>query len=71
MGRGEVMKKLNKQPLVSVIMPVYNAGDFLRPAINSILKQTYKNFELIIIDDTSTDNSWKIISNFKNQNPKK
>ena len=42
-------------PLVSVLMPVYNAGDFLRPAILSILNQTYSNIELIIIDDGSTD----------------
>ncbi len=65
------MRKINKQPLVSVIMPVYNAGDFLRPAIKSILKQTYKNFELIIIDDASTDNSWAIIKDFKTKNPRK
>ena len=44
-------------PLVSVLMPVYNAGDFLRPAILSILNQTYSNIELIIIDDGSTDNA--------------
>lgn len=54
-----------KQPLVSVIMPVYNAGDFLLEAIESILNQTYKNFEFIIVDDASTDNSWKILKKFK------
>ena len=46
-----------KQPLVSVVMPVYNAGDFLVPAIESILNQTYANFELILINDASTDKS--------------
>ena len=45
-------------------MPVYNAGDFLVAAIESILKQTYKNFEFIIVDDGSTDNSLKMISEF-------
>jgi len=55
----------NKQPLVSVIMPVYNAGKFVSDAIESILNQTYDNFELIIINDASTDNSYKIISSYK------
>ena len=53
-----------KQPLVSVIMPVYNAGRFLAAAVESILQQTYPNFELIIVDDASTDNSWKIIQKY-------
>lgn len=60
------MKKLNfkKKPLVSVIMPVYNTGSFLVDAIESILNQTYKNFEFIIINDASTDNSLKIIKKY-------
>lgn len=62
---------MKKQPLVSVIMPVYNAGRFLVPAIESILKQTYKNFEFIIIDDASNDNSWEIISKYKRRFQKK
>lgn len=65
------MLKNNKSPLVSVTMPVYNAGLFLREAINSILNQTYKNFELIIVDDASTDNSGEIISSFKRQYPRR
>ena len=50
-----------KQPLISIVMPVYNAEKFLSQSIESVLKQTYTNFELIIIDDYSTDNSAKII----------
>lgn len=46
-------------------MPVYNAGTFLVEAIESILKQTYKNFEFIIVDDASTDDSWKILRKFR------
>lgn len=42
-------------PLISVIMPVYNAGEYLRPALLSIINQTYNNWELIIADDGSTD----------------
>lgn len=65
MKRTKFATRRKKQPLVSVIMPVYNAGRFLVPAIESILKQTYKNFELIIVDDASTDNSWEIIRKYK------
>lgn len=49
------------RPMISIIMPVYNASLFLREAIDSILEQTYTDFELIIINDGSTDNSEDII----------
>ena len=51
-------------PLLSVIMPVYNAGDFVAQAIQSILDQTYGDFELIIINDGSTDKSKTVIKSF-------
>lgn len=66
----ENMKK-TKQPLVSVIMPVYNAGVYLVEAVESIINQTYSNYELIIVDDASTDNSWIIISKLKKKYPVK
>lgn len=50
---------------ISVIMPVFNAEKYLENAIKSILNQTYTDFELIIINDKSTDSSFKIISDFK------
>ncbi len=56
--------KNSKKPLISVIMPVYNAGDFLVEAIESIRWQTYKNWEMICIDDGSTDKSFKILKDF-------
>lgn len=53
-----------KKPLVSVLMPAYNAEKYIGEAIESILNQTYKNFEFIIVDDASTDSTWKIIQNY-------
>lgn len=50
--------------LISVVMPVYNGEKYLKEAIDSILIQTYTNFEFIIINDGSTDNSKKIIDSY-------
>lgn len=61
------MKKLqgkNNQQLVSIVMPVYNAGEFLCASLDSILAQTYKNWELIAVDDGSTDNSLQILQDY-------
>lgn len=55
---------MNEQPKVTVFMPVYNGAKYLRPAIDSILDQTYKNFELLIIDDGSTDASAEIVASY-------
>lgn len=54
-----------KHPLVSVIVPNYNHAPFLDERINSILNQSYDNYELIILDDKSTDNSVDVINKYK------
>src|SRR3989338_10359545 len=59
----------SRKPSVSVIMPVFNAEKFLPEAIESILNQSFRNFEFIIIDDASRDNSWKIIEGYRNKYP--
>ena len=50
-------------PLISVIIPTYNYADFLPKAIESVLHQTYRNFEIIVIDDGSSDNTRSVITN--------
>lgn len=52
-------------PKVSVIIPAYNGADFLGETIQSVLGQTYPNFELIIVDDASTDNTAEVVGQFK------
>ena len=51
-------------PKISVIVPVYNTGEILRKTLDSILFQTFKEFELIIIDDGSNDVSIKICDEY-------
>lgn len=51
-------------PKVSVMMPVYNSERYVTRAINSILTQTYENLEFLIVDDASSDDSWKIVEKF-------
>ena len=52
---------MNPNPLVSIITPVYNHEKFIGDTINSIINQTYQNWEMLIVDDCSTDESWEIM----------
>lgn len=54
-----------KKPLVTVLIPNYNHSKYLDERINTVLNQTYKDFEVIILDDRSTDNSLEIINKYK------
>lgn len=56
------MKKHSERPKISIIVPNYNHSRFLPERLQSILAQTYQDFELIILDDASTDNSLEVIS---------
>ena len=51
--------------LVSIIMPSYNTAPYIRETIQSVLDQTYRNWELIIVDDCSTDNTDEVVASIK------
>jgi len=59
-----VCKENVKEPVVSIVMTVYNREKYLKEAIESVLNQSYQNIELIIVNDGSTDNSEKIVKSF-------
>lgn len=61
------MTKTEKELLVSIIVPVFNAEKFLKETINSVLNQTYENWELLLVNDKSTDKSTDIIKSFKDK----
>lgn len=56
---------IKNEKLVSIIMPAYNTREFIGETIDSVLKQTYSNWELIIVDDCSTDNTEEIVNKYK------
>jgi glycosyltransferase involved in cell wall biosynthesis len=56
-----------KKPLVSIVVICYNYGNYLEEAINSALNQTYKNIEIVVIDDGSTDNTAEVVESYVKQ----
>lgn len=58
---------MSKEPLVSVITPMYNAQKYILETIQSVLSQTYQNWEMIIVDNKSTDNSIEIVESIKDK----
>ena len=57
----------NKIPLISIILPIYNAEKYIERALKSLINQNYKNIEILCIDDGSKDNSYNIIKEFKDE----
>lgn len=61
---------MKNNDLVSIIIPIYNSTNYLEDTLKSVVNQTYKNYEAILIDDGSTDNSMKIAYKFAEKNKK-
>ena len=59
------MSSHNKAPFFSIVIPLYNCEQYISDCIESIINQTYKNFEIIVVDDGSTDNSYEICHNIQ------
>lgn len=60
---------MNATSMISVIIPVYNASEYLHECINSLINQTYKNIEIIAVNDGSRDNSLEILESYRNNIP--
>lgn len=58
---------MKREPLVSVVVPMYNSEEYIIDCLNSITKQTYTNIEIIVIDDGSTDHGYLRVSKLKNE----
>lgn len=57
-------KRIMSNPLVSVVIPTYNRANIIKNTIDSVLNQTYKNIEIIVVDDGSTDNTQAIVDSY-------
>jgi len=68
LGANIAVKNMKDEPLVSILINNYNYGRFLENAIESVLNQTYRNIEIIIVDDGSTDKSRQILEGYANNN---
>ena len=55
------MTNSNAYPTVSIILPTYNRANYIMEAIDSVLQQTYANWDLLVVDDGSTDNTVELV----------
>lgn len=62
--------KIKDGPLVTIIVPAFNAAKFLEHSIGSLLNQTWQNIEVIIVDDNSTDNTWAVMQSIASRDPR-
>ena len=55
---------MSVNPLISVVLPVYNVENYIKECMDSILNQTFQDFEILVIDDCSTDNTINLIESY-------
>ncbi|RAU19186.1 hypothetical protein DN062_02650 [Nitrincola tibetensis] len=67
---GEPLPKVKGSKKVSIIMPIYSAGEQVRIAIESLLEQSYENIEIIAVDDCSPDNTFEILKSLEKEDPR-
>ena len=60
----------NYEEMISIVVPVYNASDFIEKTIGFVQAQSYTNWELLLVDDCSKDNSCEIICHYEKQDPR-
>ena len=60
------MNVMDVQPLVSIVIPVFNRETLVQEAIESALKQTYDNIEIVVVDNCSTDKTWEVLQKYNN-----
>ena len=58
-----------KKPLVSIALCTYNGAAYLEQQLETLLTQTYKNLEIVVVDDCSTDDTWNILTDFADHFP--
>ena len=61
--------ELYKNNTVSVIIPIYNADRFIAKALDSVLRQSYKDIEIILVDDCSSDHTEEVVNRYVEQYP--
>ena len=63
------MQNKSKNIKFSIVTPVYNASGFIKDTLDSIKNQTYKNYEVLVTNDGSTDNTEKVLEEYRSLNP--
>jgi glycosyltransferase involved in cell wall biosynthesis len=66
----EAVSEITPIPRVSICIPVFNASPFIKETLDSLIKQSWKNIEIIAVDDSSTDNSFEILQEYKLKEPR-
>lgn len=69
-GTRTVVPPANEQPLVTVVMTSHNTSTYIEDSITSLMRQSWRNLEVIVVDDASTDNTWQVLSRLQATSPR-